>query len=149
MNRYVSLLLMFLSTFCLSACHTSKSYTFRIENGEMIEVELDTSDGYDLTQENGRFAVEKSDETILQGYFLTEDGLREKETLILSSKDVEIKRKSEHPKLYVYQYDGEAGLETDFLLQVEKAKTGVIIGSLHSFEEAEAAFENMSFLKEE
>lgn len=149
MKRYVSLWLMFLVVFCLSACHTSKSYTFQIENGEMIKVKLDTSDGYDLIQENGRFAVKKSDETILQGYFLTEDGFTQKEALILSSQEVEIKQTNEHPKLYVYQYKGEAGLETDYLLQVENAKTGVIVGSLYSYEEANSAFEKMSFQKEE
>lgn len=40
---------------CLAAvmtgCTTSKSYTYTVENGDMIKVELDTSTGWDLSSE--------------------------------------------------------------------------------------------------
>lgn len=132
----------------LSACHTSKSYTFQIENGEMIKVSLDTSDGYDLIQNNGRFSVEKEDKAILQGYFLSEEGYAERRAMILEAQDVTIKRTEKEPDLYVYQCQGEVGLETDYLVQVMDAKTGIVIGSLNSYEEAEAAFSLMTFEKE-
>lgn len=35
--------------FTLTGCVSTKSYTFDVETGDKIEIELDTSDGYDIT----------------------------------------------------------------------------------------------------
>lgn len=51
------------------------------------------------------------------------------------------------PTFYCYQFNGEAGIETDFLFKIEGAETGAIIGSLESREEAEAAFNLLEFEK--
>lgn len=51
MKRRSKILYAFLGSLvllCTSACHTSKSFTFQIENGEQIRITLDTTDGYDL-----------------------------------------------------------------------------------------------------
>ncbi len=134
---------------CVSACHTSKSFTFQIENGEQIKITLDTTDSYDLVQEDGTFAVEKDGDYLLQGYFLSEDGYRQKEELILSVDFIDMKRMvpDEDPMMYVYQHEGKAGSEVDYLFRVEGAETGVIVGSLMSFEEAETAFSLLAFEK--
>lgn len=142
---YAALCLLIL--LCVSACHTSKSFTFQIENGEQIRITLDTTDGYDLVQEDGTFAVEKDDAYVLQGYFLSEDGYQQKEELVLSADFIDMKRMvpDEDPMMYVYQHEGNAGVETNFLFRLKGVETGIIVGSLESFEEADKAFSLMTF----
>ncbi|WP_343209437.1 hypothetical protein [Anaerolentibacter hominis] len=131
----------------LTACHSSKSFTFQIENGEKIQVKLDTTDGYDLLQESGTITVQKDGEDILNGVFLLPDGYSSYETAITSSSEVDILEAApeDAPTYYLYQFEGEAGTETTFLFKIEGAETGMIIGSLASREEAEAAFGLLEF----
>ena len=74
-TRKKRLLTMALTAMLMGACsaHTGKAFTFQVETGDRIKIELDTSGGdYDLSQEDGHFAVEKGKDTVLNGVFLTE-----------------------------------------------------------------------------
>lgn len=133
----------------LTACHSEKSYTFQIENGERIKITLDTSDGWQLSQKDGVFTVQKEDNDILTGYFLTADGFAQNAAAVTASPDAEIitAAPEDSPTFYFYEYQGEAGTEVDYLFKVEGAETGVMMGSLSSREEAEAAFKLLEFSK--
>ena len=67
----------------MSACstHSSKSYTFKVETGDKIKIEMDTSGDYSFAQEEGRFRVEKGEDEILQGMFMTKEGYDQYQTL--------------------------------------------------------------------
>lgn len=75
----------------MSACstHSSKSYTFKVETGDKIKIEMDTSGDYSFAQEEGRFRVEKGEDEILQGMFMTKEGYDQYQTL-KDSKEVKI-----------------------------------------------------------
>ena len=49
----------------LTGCTTSKSYTFKVETGDEIEVKLNTNDGYDITSDLP-FSVLKDEETLVK-----------------------------------------------------------------------------------
>lgn len=143
----ISLSLMLITL--LAACHTSKSYSFQIENGDKIKITLDTSDGYQLAQEDGVFTIVKDDQSILTGCFLTSDGYEEKVATVLASDlaDMISATPEDAPTSYFYQFEGEAGTETDFLFSIEGTETGAIVGSLSPRAEAEAAFALLQFEK--
>lgn len=135
----------------LTACKTSISYTFQIDNGDKIKVSLETTDGYKLLQKDGVFTVQKDEKDVLIGYFLTSEGYEEKAAVVNDSDDATILTATPEnsPTFYCYQFEGEAGTETDFLFKIDGSETGAIVGSLNSREEAEAAFQLLTIEKAE
>ena len=135
----------------MSACstHSSKSYTFKVETGDKIKIEMDTSGDYSFAQEEGRFRVEKGEDEILQGMFMTKEGYDQYQTL-KDSKEVKILADGEKDgKTYFFQeYEGEAGTETNFVLWIKDSSTGMLIGSLAGEKEAKAAFERLTITLE-
>lgn len=148
-KRAAATLLAALLAFLLSACQSSQSFTFQIDNGEKIKVTLDTTDGYRLSQKDGVFTVEKDEQELLNGFFLTAEGYEQKAAAVLGSSDVVLLEASpeDNPTDFFYQFDGEAGLESDLLFKVEGAETGVMIGSLSPREDVAAAFQLLTFEK--
>lgn len=136
----------------LSGCEfeTSRAITFDIETGDKIEVKLDTTDGYALSQEDGKFFVKKKEEEILQGVFMT----NEKYDIYLEnvhiSKDVRINeegKKGEHDYLAFEIGDGNH-LEQGILLKVKNTQTNILLASTSMKEEALQAFQYLSFAAE-
>lgn len=126
---------------CLTACQTSMSYTFNIETGDSVKVKLNTTDGYKLSQEGGRFFVSKDDTTILQGIFLLgeaypayEEAVKTDATILESDDD-----------FYFYTIDGEAGTEHNFLLMIPDSDTALILASTSGEEAARTAFDLLTF----
>lgn len=144
-------LLVCLLALIVSACsaRTSRSYTFQVENGDAIKVELDTTDGLSLTQENGRFKVCDGDEDILDGIFILEDTYKE----YLQVKEqpgvtvIEDKEKDGN-SYFLYEVEGTAGIEDNHILFVKGSKTGVILGSLAGKEKAQEAFAKLTITLE-
>lgn len=143
----IATLICLLMAFTFTACSSSKSFTFRIENGESVKVTLDTTDGYNLLQEDGMITVQKDEEDVLNGIFLTSSGFDTYAAAITASDDAVILKATpdDSPTFYLYQFDGAAGMETTFLFQIQGSDTAVIIASLASQKEAEAAFDRLSF----
>lgn len=133
----------------LTACQTSKSYSFQIDNGEKIKISLNTTDGYDLLQKEGVFTIQKDEKDILKGYFLSAEGYEQKVAAVNATKEVEMIEATPEgsPTFYCYQLKSAAWIETDFLFRVEGAQTGAMIGSLATLEEAKAAFALLEFEK--
>lgn len=147
-KRFIKLLLLCIfSLALLTACNTSKSYTFQTDSGEKIKVTLDTTDGYDLIQKDGTVTVQKDKEDILMGMLLKPEGYEEYVTAIHSSDGINIieAEPEDSPLFYLYQFEGEAGMETTFLFNIEGAKTSALFVSLFSMDQAKAAYERLTF----
>ena len=144
MRKYLSLLLL-MSVFFLCACSTyaNKSYTFNVSTGEQIEVTLNVKEGYDLSQENGQFTVsDKDGNDILTGIF--------REVVDADPDATVLEDKSTGGITYLYyEYDGETGMEHNFIVDIDGAKTGVLLASQASEEAASKAFSMLSFEKAE
>ena len=92
MKKIIVLLLvamMFAAYGCGSAT-TSKAYTFSVETGDEIKIELDTSDGHKLSQEDGTFTVSKDDKDVLNGLFLTEEMKDYYVGIVTESEDIDV-----------------------------------------------------------
>ncbi|MBQ8296713.1 MAG: hypothetical protein IJX77_02900 [Ruminococcus sp.] len=129
---------------CFAGCESrsSASLTYKVETGDSIKVTLDTKDNdYSLKSEDNTFIVKEEDEIILQGIFLTMDSYYDYETVIWETG---INIDSEDDYIF-YQYNGDAGMESNFLIQVPDSDTGVIIASLEDADDAMEAFEKLKF----
>lgn len=136
----------------LGGCKTESSfaYVFDVETGDSIEVRLDTSNGYQLTEEDGQFAVVYQNETVLEGVFIESETYDMFADIVYSQKDgaelLEERDQSGTHYLF-YQVDGEAGMEHNFVAMVEDSNTGVLIGSLADAEAAQQAFSRLTFTR--
>lgn len=139
----------FLLTAFAAACHftSSKSYTFSVETGDRIQITLDTSDGYSLSQKDGVFSVASGEETILQGVFLLEETYDQYMELSETTDSMIILEENERDDVsyLFYEFVGETGTENNFVIFVKGSHTGVLIGSLSGKDAAKAAFDHLSF----
>lgn len=128
-------------------CTSSMSYTFNVETGDKVAVKLDTSDGYKLL-EDSHFAVEKDDNTILEGAFIMADACDEYEALTRETDTAEILEESSRSDCdYIFSSatHSDGSVEYDYIIRLPGEKTGILIGSMASESEAKAAFERLTF----
>lgn len=131
----------------LTACHSSKSFTFQIDNGEQVKVTLNTTDGYDLTQEDGTFAVEEDGKTILYGRFLKPEGFALYQEEMSKQKNAKLVtlEPADSPTLCIYTFDGSAGPEVDYLMKLDGGETVVYLYTTKTAAEAEKLVELLTF----
>lgn len=53
---------------CACSTNSSKAYTFKVDTGDQVKVELNTADGYDITSDLP-FVISKDNKTLSQGTF--------------------------------------------------------------------------------
>lgn len=134
----------------LTACRTAFSLTFQTENGERIKVTLETGEGYGLSSKDGetlRLYVKKDDHTVLEGILLTEEGYAAYRQMLDTTDEAVIltAEPEDEPVSFAYQWEAEDGTRTDFLTPIEESDYAVLFESSASYEEAEAAFNRLSF----
>ncbi len=138
-----------LGAMLLGACGgvSSESITFDAGTGDKIKVTLDTTEGLELSQENGIISVSKDDESILQGFFIDLEMvagyLEEIET---NESIMVLDQGTQNGVTYVfYSIENEAFTEYDYLMRINDSSTGLIFGSVALEEDAKAGFNAMSF----
>ena len=128
---------------------TYMSYAFAMGNGDQVTVRLDTTDGYKISQENGRVYILLEEETVLQCIFLNADMHAAYEEEIRTNPDVTIlaERSQDGIKYLFYAVEGKAGTEHDFLIKISDTDTGMLIGSLSGEDAALRAFKHLHLSK--
>lgn len=133
----------------LWACsfHSSQSYTFNVETGDAIKVELNTTDGHTLKQDNGQFSVEKDEKELVHGLFLTMDmyhnlyqATQGPFVKILDSKEDGL------IQYYLYEVMGQRGMERNYLISL--GNTGIALASLEDEATVRECFELLTFTLE-
>ncbi|MDE6531496.1 MAG: hypothetical protein K2K96_12115 [Lachnospiraceae bacterium] len=135
----------------LTGCTTSMSYSYKVGTGDNVKVELDTSDG--LMLENGLesgdegFRVTEDDETILQGVFVDEDTYDLYMEIVKYADGVEVVEEDSANGLtwVLYEFDGNAGMESNYIVWIDGSDTGIIMGSLEGTRAAKKAFNSLTF----
>lgn len=139
-----------LGMFVLTGCSTSMSFTYEVGTGDTVKVELDTSEGFLLEDNGGSFAVTEDDETILQGVFITEDDYDFYMEMVEVADGVEnVEEDSADGITWLfYNFNGNAGEESNFIVWIDGSDTGVLLGSLEGSRTAKKAFESLTFTVE-
>ncbi len=130
----------------MTGCTTSKAYTYDVETGDRIKIELNTTEGYDISSDLP-FVISKDGETLSQGTFITMEGYQYyldavEEDDLVTVLDSGTKNGVEY---LFYSYDGK---EFNYILKVEDSNTGILLANPNSEEEAETCFNLLTFSKE-
>lgn len=144
MKKFFGLLMLIcMLTLTLTGCTTTKSYTYVVETGDSIKIELNTSDGYDLSS-NLPFTISKDGEIYSQGTFITMDGYNQYIDLV--DRDVNSKILDKGMKNGVtYTFYSYNNTEYNYIIKIDGSNTGVLLGSQKSQVEAENIFNLLKF----
>ena len=129
----------------LTGCEkkTNKSYTFKVETGDEIQIKMDTTGGYNFTSELP-IEFSKDDKVISYGTFGTEstyDIYYNKVKTDSRSNIIEEKDK-ENIKYFFYEYDNS---EYNYIIKIKNSKTCLILGNNKSRASAHEIFERLDF----
>lgn len=148
MKKFAALMLGgVLGMIVLTGCTTSMSYTYSVGTGDNVKVVLDTSDGLKLENDDDGFSVTEDDETILQGIFIDEDTYDFYLEMVKNANGSEnIEEDSANGLTWLfYEFDGNAGKESNYIVWIDGSDTGIIMGSLEGSRAAKKAFNSLTF----
>ena len=140
------------SLFVLTGCTTNKSYTYNVDTGDKIKIEMKTGDGYDLTSELP-IQFTKDDEVISQGTFAEMTAYDTYYELMDGQNNVEILEENENDNIeyffYEYTYELDDQAEYNYIIKIKNSNTCFILGNNISKESAEEIFERLTFSVED
>lgn len=130
----------------VTGCTTTKSFTYDVTTGDSIKVQLNTSDGYDITSDLP-FAILKEEKTLSQGTFITIDGYNQYLNAVNSDANAKvIDSGSKYGITYTfYSYNDS---EFNYIIKIDGSNTGILLGNPNSETEAKEIFELLTFSKE-
>lgn len=142
----LSLILLCTFMFTLTGCNTAKSYTFDVETGDKIKIELNTTDGYDLSS-SLPFTVSKDGSVLSQGTFITLDGYddyvdrvnNDTNSTILDSGSI---------NGVTYTFYSYNDTEFNYIIKIDNSNTALLLGNPNSQNEAQTIFELLTFSAE-
>jgi hypothetical protein len=143
MKKIASILSIIFVLVLLTGCTTSKSYTYNVETGDKVKIELNTTNGYDLTSKLP-FTIYKGDNTLSQGTFITMDGYNQYIDVVNRDPDSKIlDNGNKNGITYTfYSYKNE---EFNYIIKINNSNTGLLLGNPNSRKEAEEVFDRLTF----
>lgn len=143
---FMSLAIIGVMLLTLTGCTKSKSYTFTVETGDKIKIQLNTTDGYDLSSDLP-FKISKDGNTLSQGTFITIDGYNQYIEAVNSDSNAKIldSKTKDGISYTFYSYNDS---EFNYVIKVNDSNTGILLGNPNSQEEAEKCFELLTFTLE-
>lgn len=143
---FLSLTVVGIMILTLTGCTKNKSYTFTVETGDKIKIQLNTTDGYDLSSDLP-FTISKDGNILSQGTFITISSYDEYVNAAKTDSLAKvIAENSEDNIEYVfYSYNNS---EYNYVIKIKNSNTGILLGNPNSQEEAEKCFELLTFTLE-
>lgn len=156
MKKILPIILMLIMCFSLAGCTTSKSYTYTVDTGDEICVEMNTTGGYDISSKLP-FTISKKEDTATQG----------KVTKTLSQgkfiygeyyeKYVDAAKNDENASIIdsgsrddiEYTFWSYNDSEYNYVIKIKGSNTGVILSNPNSQAEAEDCFNRLTFSKDD
>lgn len=150
MFRILTLLLTFSVMLSLAACskQSSLSYTFGVDNGDNITIELDTNKGYSITPEVP-FTITLNGETVSEGTFAYADTFDTYKEAIAGDTAANILEEGvrDDCNYYLYTVTSATGSEHNYIIRVTDSDTCILLGSLSGEEAAREVFDRLAFIK--
>lgn len=144
MKRFFgSLVLIGTLLFIMTGCTSSKSFTFDVTTGDKIKIELDTSNGHNLSS-SMPFTISKDDNTLSQGTFITMDGYNQYLDIIENDSSAKvIDNGSKKGVTYTFYSVNDA--EFNYVIKIDNSKTAVLLANANSESEAKSVFDLLTF----
>ena len=121
---------------------TSKSYEFKVDNGDVIKIQLDTSDGYNITSDVP-FEITCDDEIHTQGMFIEKEQVVDFVEAVASDPNatyIDSGNKDDNEYTF-WSYNNE---EFNIVVNIENSNTGVILGNIISEDSAKECFDRLT-----
>ncbi len=146
-KKIISLAMIFSVLLMITGCTSNKAYTFTVETGDKIKVELDTTDGYDLSSDLP-FTISKDGNTLSQGTFITSSAYNK---YVNSAKTDSLAKvidegSKDNIDYVFYSYNNS---EYNYVIKVKNSNTGILLGNPNSKEEAKTCFDLLTFSLEQ
>jgi hypothetical protein len=143
-NIFKSFIIALVSVVTLTGCtETYTAYTFAVETGDNIKVELNTSKGHDLTS-GVPFYVMKDETSIADGNFIPATDYDDYVMTIKNTPDATLIEENEKNGVK-YIFYSVNNTEFNYIISINGSNTGVIMGSSVSKDAAKEAFELLTF----
>lgn len=147
MKKYLKIVCITLfSLFIITGCSTYKSYTYDLETGDKIKIQLNTSNGYDMTSELP-FSISKDGEMLSQCTFITFDGYNQYISSISSDSSVKIIDSGNEDEI-TYIFYSYNDTEFNYIIKIDDSKTGMLLANSISEESAKECFDRLTISKE-
>lgn len=143
---FMSLSIIVVMLLTLTGCTKSKSYTFTVETDDKIKIQLNTTEGYDLSSDLP-FTISKDGNTLSQGTFITIDGYNQYIEAVNSDSNAKI-LDSETRDGVSYTFYSYNDSEFNYVIKINDSNTGILLGNQNSQEEAEKCFKLLTFTLE-
>lgn len=130
----------------LTGCTKTVSYTYKVETGDTIKVELKTDDKYKLSSKVP-FTISKDDKTLSTGTFLTNDGYKTYENAIDTENGIEVFEEKDNKDIS-YTFFSVNDKQYIYLIKVKDSNTGIFLENKNSKEEAKEVFDMLTFTLE-
>ena len=148
MKKMKKMFVLALSLICIAGmatgCSTSNSmsYTFSVDNGDSVKVELDTTDGYKMTSDIP-FAISKGEDALSQGIFMQGEVYDQYADVISKDESAEILDSgTKDGNDYIFWcYNGQ---EYNYAMKIAASNTGMILGNIVSEESARECFDRLT-----
>lgn len=128
---------------CACSSSSSKSYTFNVDTGDKVKVELDTSDGYDITSDLP-FSISKDGDQLSQGTFITSDDYESYVSVVNETDTATVIDKGDN-ETYEYIMWNNNDEEYDYAICLKDSGTGILIGNNVSENSAKECFSRLKF----
>lgn len=149
MKRRVALIISAVLLMCLLvACNTKsfKAYTFAVNNGDKIRVELDTADNYDLSSALP-FEISCNEEVLSQGTFVLAESYQQYVGVVNTDENAKmIDSGIKDGNEYIFWcYNGS---EYNYAILIKGSNTAIVLGNPVSEESAVACFNRLKITAE-
>lgn len=147
MKKSISALLLLLCLiFTFSGCNgeakTHKTYTFSVDTGDKVRIELDTTGGYDITSELP-FEISQDGSTLSQGIFIeAEQYASYKEAVSADDSAKVIDEGTKDSNKYVFWSYNDS--EFNIVILIGDSNTGILLGNAVSEESAKECFDRLT-----
>lgn len=155
MKKSISILLLTLSlAFVLVGCSTQddasktyKAFTFSVDTGDKVRIEIDTTDGYDITSDLP-FEISQNGSIISQGTFIEAAEFKsyvEAVSADANAKIIETNTKDSNQYMFWSYNDSEFNI----VILINNSNTGILLGNTISENSAMECFERLTISLDE
>lgn len=143
MKKLISLLSILMAACLFAGCTTAKSYTYSVETGDSVKVELDTTGGYNITSDVP-FVISKDGKDLSQGTFIFSNAYEDYVDEVSEQVGVTLLDSGEKDGMeYIFWSYNDT--EFNFAILLDGSDTGIVLGNNISEESARECFDRLGF----
>lgn len=131
----------------LTGCTKTISFTYKVETGDTVKIELKTDKNYKLSSKLP-FTISKDDKTLSTGTFLTLDGYDSYKKVTKTQNNVEIFEESSKGDI-TYTFFSVNNEQFIYLIKINDSKTGLFLENINSKDEAQEVFDLLTITLED